>query len=161
MRVALDNQLVTYKIYSDKLLVAGKVSGKITFKQVKQHFYTLMHDPDYKEEMNRLYCLDDCTDLDGTMEEVMDITNFLIDPDIVRTRARTAVLIPETRVKLKRYVEGLFIAVSQSRIEHRVYSVSEAERAFEFLGISKNFKDLDRLTSFQTCYSQRSCSISE
>jgi hypothetical protein len=133
------------------LLVACKVSGNITFKQVKQHFYTLIHDPNYKEEMNRIYCLHECVDLDGTMEDVMDIANFLINPEIVRTRARTAVLLPDNRVKLKRYVEGLFIAVSQSRIEHRVYSVSEAHKAFEFLGINKNFKDLDKLTSFNAC----------
>jgi len=130
---------IDYKIYRDEFVLIANVSVILTFSQMNQFSNSVLEDSDYVEGMNGLYVLTGCVDLNGTMEDVVNVANFLNNPKLVKVSSRTSIILPNERIKLKRYVESLLLMVSSSKIEHKAFTELQKNEAYEYIGLSNEF----------------------
>ncbi len=116
----------------------GRVNGSINFDDMVAHIDSVARNPDFSEGMNSFYDLSDCTNITGDVRELTQLAHVLNDSEFIQNPSKTAVVVPDDNRKICKLAQGLVLMVSKSKIDHRLFKLSEVESACAFVGISED-----------------------
>lgn len=152
---ALDERLgsaqlgpISFTIIPQHNLVLSRISGEITFCDMRNYLKSLASDAHFRAGLNSYYDLSDCTNIVGDLADLTALTQSLSHNSAILP-AKTALLLPYGNEKLHQIIKGMVLMTSESPIEHRSFLASEKNLCCQYLGISRIMieTELSRMTS--------------
>lgn len=67
----------TYQLYGEEFLIIGRVKAKLMFGQTNTFLAALIKNHVFVKGMNALNCQEECADLDGMMDPIIRLADFL------------------------------------------------------------------------------------
>ena len=133
----MSDGLIEYRVFPNSNTVAVKVIGDICFRQMVEFLVVLGRCKEFKVGMDSIYDLSACENISGDLRKLSRFSEAVSDEQHVNIACKTAFLLPQDNTRLLRLMEGIVLMMSESVIEHRLFSVSQRQDAYAFLNVSQ------------------------